>query len=789
MNSASFGIRGPGEGLWDWNLVSNRIHFSPGWLGLVGCDEHELGTTQQAWLQRVHPDDLPQVSQTIDASLTDGPDTFEFRHRMLHKDGSYRWMSCRGVVQRNPKGRAVRVSGCHADVTAEAVSDTLTGLPNQLLLVERLTRSIARAARYPGFHFAVLSIGVERPEGLEGTPTRDPLLSAAARRLETCLRVRETPPTLRNDDLVARLDGDHFAILLDGLKEIGHATIAADRILAALLTPYAVSGRELRLSASIGIAVSPTGYTSADEVLRDADTALHRAELLGGKRCEVFDTAVLQLATAELRLEADLEGALERDEFELFYQPIVSLASNQIVGFEALVRWQHPVLGMILPLEFVPIAEKTGAIVPLGQWVLREACQQLKAWQGSSPLAENLWVSVNLSGVQLKHPALLEEIAEVLRESGLEPRSLLLELTEGMAMENPAAARTLLMQIRALGARVSVDDFGTGHSALAYLRQFPLDSLKVDRSFVRGIEANPDMASILGAVTTMTRQLGLQMVAEGIEKGEQLELIRKLDCEFGQGFLFSKPVDRDRATALLDAGLPLWPADAATSQSERSEGRQRLWTTRGVLAAAAVLTVLVSVGLPRYLTQEPPLESPAVLETPQNGDVQLDVAGVAGEPEPVFRPEAERVVTPVPSPPRSVGSARVVEPEPKVTAVPAPIAPVAVGPVPPAPAPAPAAPARVPAASSSLRVVHQHRLGNCAGLLVVSRDGVTFVPDESDDGFTLLYHQFLDVMDGDSLTIRSADKAYRFLAGGGAASADQLGALVHAITRFRKNGV
>jgi hypothetical protein len=206
-----------------------------------------------------------------------------------------------------------------------------------------------------------------------------------------------------------------------------------------------------------------------------------------------------------------------------------------------------------------------------------------------------------------------------------------------------------------------------------------------------------------------------------------------------------------------------------------------------VFAAAAVLAVMVSVGLPRFFTQDPPLESPAVFETPQNGDVRLDVA-VAGEPEPVFRPEAERAITPVPLPPRSVGSARVVEPEPRVTAVPAPIAPVAVGPIPTAPAPAPAAAARVPAASSSLRVVHQHRLGNCAGLLVVSRDGVTFVPDESDDGFTLLYHQFLDVMDGDSLTIRSADKAYRFLAGGGAASADQLGALVHAITRFRKNG-
>ena len=425
---------------------------------------------------------------------------------------------------------------------------------------------------------------------------------------------------------MARLEGDQFAILLDGLKEIGHATVAADRILAEVLAPYTVSGRQVQMSASVGVALSSTGYTSADDVLRDAATALHRAQLLGGKRCEVFDTAVLQLAQAELRLEADLDGALERGEFVLFYQPIVSLASNQIVGFEALVRWQHPVLGMILPLEFVPIAEKTGLIVPLGNWVLREACRQLKEWQGSTPLAEQLWVSVNLSGVQLKHPRLVEEIGDALHDYALEPRCLLLELTESMAMENPAAAQTLLMQIRALGVRVSVDDFGTGHSALAYLRQLPLDSLKVDRSFVRGIEANQDMASILGAVSTMTRQLGLQMVAEGIEKGEQLELIRSLDCEFGQGFLFSKPVDRDRASSMVTAGLPSSPALTAAAAAAAA-GNRRLWTTRTLVAAAAVLAVMASVGLPRYFAADAPAAEP-LAGTSRGADIPLTASSV-----------------------------------------------------------------------------------------------------------------------------------------------------------------
>ena len=751
MNSDSFGSRGQGEGLWDWNPASNRIHFSPAWLCLVGCDEHEVGTTQEAWLERVHPDERSQVKQAVDAALADGPDAIEFRHRMRHKDGSYRWMSCRVAMQRNADGRAVRVSGCHADVTAEAVTDSLTGLPNQLLLVERLTRSIDRARRYPGFHFAVLIVGLERAEVPEAPVTRDPLLTGAARRLETCLRVREAPPSLRNDDLVARLEGDQFAILLDGLKDIGHATVAADRILAEVLAPYTVSGRQVQMSASLGVAVSSTGYTSAGDVLRDAATALHRAQLLGGKRCEVFDTAVLQLAQAELRLEADLDGALERGEFVLFYQPIVSLASNQIVGFEALVRWQHPVLGMILPLEFVPIAEKTGLIVPLGKWVLREACCQLKEWQGSTPLAEQLWVSVNLSGVQLKHPRLVEEIGDALHDYALEPRCLLLELTETVAMENPAAAQTLLMQIRALGVRVSVDDFGTGHSALAYLRQLPLDSLKVDRSFVRGIEANQDMASILGAVRTMTRQLGLQMVAEGIEKGEQLELIRSLDCEFGQGFLFSKPVDRDRASSMVTAGLPSSPA--LTAAPAAAPGNRRLWTTRTLVAAAAVLAVMASVGLPRYFTADAPAAAP-LAGASRGADIPLSASSV---------PPAGAAAA-LPPPPTSTPSSQ----SGAANAVRTPVA----GPL------------------TSMRVVHQHRLGSCRGRLIVSRDGVAFVPDDTSDqakdGFNLPYHEILHALDGDSLTIRSSDRAYRFKSDGDGGTAERLGTLVESIDRWRK---
>ncbi len=399
-------------------------------------------------------------------------------------------MSCRGTVVRDNAGRAIRLTGSQSDVTVEMVTDPLTRLPNRLMLVDRVTQSIERARRYNAFHFAVLLIDLGRPASPgqpSGNAINDPLLTAVARRLETCLRIPDTMPSLRHNDLVARLDGDHFAILLDGLKDIIHAKVAADRILAEILNPFALGGREVRLSASIGIAVSATGYTKADDMLHDAETALHRAHVLGGSHCEFFDTAILKSEQTELQLEGDFDAALQRREFELFYQPIVSLASNEVLGFEALVRWRHPVLGMIAPADFIPIAERTGFIVPLGKWILREACLRLSQWQTGLPLSRDLSVSVNVSSAQWSDPALLDQIGEALRDSGLEPRRLVLELTEGIAMDNPAAVTTLLMRLRAMGVRISLDDFGTGFSSLTYLRQFPIDTLKIDRSFVRGL--------------------------------------------------------------------------------------------------------------------------------------------------------------------------------------------------------------------------------------------------------------------------------------------------------------
>jgi EAL domain-containing protein (putative c-di-GMP-specific phosphodiesterase class I)/GGDEF domain-containing protein len=651
-------------------------------------------------------------------------------------------------------------------------------LPDRELLVQRLTRSVERARRYPGFHYALLSIDLGLGAGTPLSAADEAVLSAAIRRLEASFRVGELPPTLRHGDFIARLGESEFGVLLDGLKDVGHAAIAAERVLAELWAPFEHASGELRLSVSVGVAVSATGYERSDDVLRDADMAMQRARHLGGGCCEIFDQAALQAAETDLQLESDFAGGLDRGEFSLVYQPIASLASNRIAGFEALVRWNHPGLGLIAPLEFIPLAEKTGFIVPLGAWVLREACRQLKDWQTTIPGSTDLWISVNLSSLQFRSGSLVDDITQLLTEYDLEPRSLVLELTEGLAMENPAAVRALLLQLRAIGVRVSVDDFGTGHSSLAYLRQFPLHSLKVDRSFVRGIEDNRDMASIVSAVTTMAQQLGLRVVAEGIEKEEQLGLLRALGCEYGQGYLLSRPLDAAAAASLLTTGLPLRQDVplagtaaamlASLTPAPHLTSRRRGPDVRWLYGAAAAVILLMSAGLPRPFAGESERE-----ETPVSppGGRSTDIA----LPMP---PALEAVATPASTAPR------IASPTARASSTLAPRRDAAVAP----PAPADNA-AIAPLSVTSLRVVHQHRLGSCRGQLVVSRDGVAYVPENDgdvEDGFSLKYTQFLDELGGDSLRITSNHRDYRFRVDGSSSDGrEQLQRLATAMARFR----
>lgn len=756
---SSKGPRGDSEALWDWNLESDRIHFSPRWVAFGGYEDHEVGSVPGDWLQRVHPEDREQLRREIEAAQAGDATTFECRYRLRHKDGTYRWLSCRGVVVRDNAGRAIRLTGTDTDVTVTVVTDAITRLPNRLLLMDRLAHSLERARRYKAFHFALLAIDLGTPTSLgHSSALTDTLLTAVARRLETCLRMPEIP-TLRNNDLVARLDGHLFAILLDGLKDIGHAKIAADRILSEVLGPFTINGREVRLSASIGIALSATGYSSPEEVLNDAETALHRARVLGGSHCEVFDTAILESEQTELQLEGDLEGALQRREFELFYQPIVSLASNEILGFEGLVRWRHPVLGMIAPLDFIPIAERTGFIVPLGTWILREACRQLAEWHRTLSLRTDLSVSVNVASAQWSDPTLIDQIDLALRDSGLDPRRLVLELTEGIAIANPAAVTTVLMQLRAMGVRISVDDFGTGHSSLAYLRQFPIDTLKIDRSFVRGMVTNKDTAGIVAGIMNLSKQLGLRVVAEGIEHEDQCERLRTLNCHAGQGNLFAAPLDVDSATEVLKTGLAPWPErrheETTVPDREVADARDRFTGGRWLVTRQAASMTVTAVALVLL----------AGLMAVVN-DVEWAFSGPA-------TPPAEETVKSVQMTP-----AAPVVPKDHIVARSVPEARRV-------PAPRPAAVAR----TTSLQVVHLHRLGDCRGRLYVRRDGIAFVPEQEDgaDAFTLEFAEFLHALSDDTLTLRSATRTYRFKAAGSdAGSTRRLRDLADQISRVRR---
>ena len=399
---------------------------------------------------------------------------------------------------------------------------------------------------------------------------------------------------------MARSGAEEFAILLEGLNPAGEAKRVADHLLKAILAPFPFNGRNVSLSASIGIVLSAKEYGNPEEVLRDADAALCRAKSLGKSRCEVFDTVALESAHRMKQLEDELHRALSRDEFLVFYQPIVSLSSNRVEGLEALLRWKHPSRGMVSPADFIPLAEKTGLIVPLGLWVIRQVCRQMKELQNNPRISKELWISVNLSAVQFTEPSLAKELREMLMESGVDANRLVLELTEGTAMEDPETARSLMMQLRTMGARIAIDDFGTGFSSLTHLQKFPLDYLKIDHSFVKSIVGKPDARDIIEAVCALAHRLGLRVIAEGIENSGQLDLLRSLGCEYGQGFLYSKPAGSEHLWPMLlegfafdQNGLPIEPqpatgsTDPAMSQNpspEESSCDQDIHRFRSLLA-------------------------------------------------------------------------------------------------------------------------------------------------------------------------------------------------------------
>jgi len=552
--------RGANDGLWDWNLLTNVMYFSPRWKSMLGYHEGEIGDKLEEWLDRIHDSDRERVKDELAAHRKGLTPHFESEQRVLNKDGTFRWMLSRGLAVRDASGNATRMAGSQTDITEGKVTDPLTGLPNRLLFIDRLGRLIKHAKRRKDHLFAVLFLDLDGFKMINdslGHLVGDQLLLAVSNRLEKCLRLTDTVARLGETFTMARLGGDEFTVLLDDLKDPGDARLAADRLMKVLAPPFILGGKEVFTSVSIGIALSSSAYENPDDMLRDADTAMYRAKSLGKARYEVFDADMRASLVARLQLETDLRHALDRGEFRNFYQPIVALDSGRIVGFEDLLRWQHPTRGLVGPDQFIMVAEETGLIRDLGWWNLREACRQLSEWKSQSDNYLNFTMNVNLSAKQFLQPNLVEEIRDLVEELDFSPETLKLEITESTVMIDPAATAKMLQQIKSLGILLAIDDFGTGYSSLSYLHRFPLDTLKIDRSFISGVSDTGEGMEIAQTIMPMAKNLRLDVIAEGVETIEQVALLKKLQCKYAQGYFFSKPLAAAEVVELLE-GAPVW---------------------------------------------------------------------------------------------------------------------------------------------------------------------------------------------------------------------------------------
>ncbi len=537
------------------------LHYaSPSSQQRLGYTPEELtGGTFELLLAMVHPEDREPFRKALEeVRLTHR--AVSVTHRLQSRHGEYLYMESSIRVVMDPRAQSVRYQTISRDITCRAkceeqlahqmLHDPVTGLPNRTFFIrrleERMAGSTGRSLRY-----AVLFLDLDNFKLINDTLGHgrgDELLVAVG------IRVRDS---LSAEAIVARLGGDEFAVLIPGIVESTEAIEAAEQLLSLLQEPFLLGENEVFVTASVGVVVSLPGHLTTDDLLRDADVAMYRAKQKGKNQYELFSPSMKERLVARLQMETDLRRAIERDELMVFYQPVVLVDSGRIAGLEALVRWNHPQRGVISPGDFIPLAEETGLILPIGRWVLREACHQVRRWQVNYEGYRDLVLSVNLSARQLSEPRLVEEVASALRDSELNPAHLTLEITESVLMQDVVTTTQALRQLKGLGVRLAIDDFGTGYSSLSYLKRFAVDTLKVDRSFVERLGQDCQDSAIVGTVISLAKTLNLSVTGEGIETAEQLAELRALGCDQGQGFYFTRPLPVDQAQDIL-ARQPGW---------------------------------------------------------------------------------------------------------------------------------------------------------------------------------------------------------------------------------------
>jgi PAS domain S-box-containing protein len=546
--------------------AGNRLYNSPAYQKVLGYSSEELKLTSS--VDQIHPEDQQLVLEAAEkARLTGRGERLEYRIR--HKDGTWRILESVATAIPSEEGQTEKLVIVNRDITERkraeemlahnALHDTLTNLPNRSLFLDRVRHALALSQRHQSYKFAVLFIDLDEFKVFNdslGHAAGDSLLIQIARRLTVSIRAvdavsrpapMQSANTFASEESLARLGGDEFTILLEEIRDCGDAIRVSERIQQRLAVPFVVEGHEVVMTASIGIAFCGASYTNPEDLVRDAEIAMYRAKREGKARCQVSDSAMHTLAVKRFGLETALRRALELGEFRVHYQPIVSLESGKIVGFEALSRWERPE-GLLLPAHFIQIAEETGIILPMNRLLLREACLQLRAWHSQFPCDPPLTMSVNITPKEFAQPDLTAQIGTILGEVGISSNSINVEITENIAMADPQRSSLVLSELKALGVHLSIDDFGTGYSSLSRLQGFPVDTLKIDRSFISKMETDSEIVRI---IIMLAHNLGLKVVAEGAETAEQVRLLKQLKCELAHVYFFARPGDHAAAQALL----------------------------------------------------------------------------------------------------------------------------------------------------------------------------------------------------------------------------------------------